>query len=65
MNSHALSHCGGLVVALTVLHAAALGNYGRGRERKRLPTENLIVPAALSLTSATFFDSYLSPSIFY
>ena len=65
VNSHALSHCGGLVVALTVLHAAALGNRGRGRERKRLPTENLIVPAALSLTSATFFDSYLSPSIFY
>lgn len=27
---------------------------GRGRKRKRLPTENLMVPAALSLTSATF-----------
>lgn len=66
MNEHLLelthtSYCDGLVVALTALHEARLDNYSRGRERKQLLTENLIVPAALPLTSATF--SILSVSL--
>ncbi len=58
------SYCDSLVAALTASHEARVDNYSRVRERKWLPTVNLIVPAALSLTSATF-RSYLPPSIFY
>lgn len=52
------------ILTITALHNARFYNSSGDGERKRLPTENLIAPAAPSLTSATF-RSYLFPSIFY